>query len=53
VEALSEISADIAQIFFATLFIEPIVRGSVDVIVTALGLALALVTWAASIVLRQ
>ncbi len=53
VEALSEISADVAQIFFATLFIEPIVHGSVDAVVTGLGLALALVAWAVSVVLRQ
>ena len=52
-EALSEISRDIAQVFFAGLFIEPIATGNANIYFLFFGLLLALAAWVWSLLLAQ
>ena len=47
----SEISRDISQVFFASVFVDPIVKGAFDVGTISLGLLLAIIGWLVSIVL--
>jgi hypothetical protein len=44
-DALSEIARDIAQIFFASLFVGPLVTNSFNLALMLLGLTLAVIFW--------
>ena len=44
-ETISEISRDIGLVFFATMFIEPIVAKTLDPVTIILGLLLSLISW--------
>lgn len=50
---LSEISRDIGQILFASVFIEPITKGSTDLKILFLGLILSLSAWSLSLLLTK
>ena len=50
-EILSQISRDIGQVLFASMFIAPIMDGALNWQVTILGLILALGAWYMSILL--
>jgi hypothetical protein len=50
-EKLSDISSDIAQIFFASVFISPFFNTSADWKVIIFGLVLSLIFWSSSLLL--
>ena len=52
-ETLSEISRDIAQVFFAGLLIEPIVSGQTSFYFVLLGLLLSVAAWVWSLLLAR
>ena len=52
-EALSEVSRDIGQVFFASLAVGPLISGSMSVRVLAAGLLLSLIFWAISLLLAK
>jgi hypothetical protein len=49
IEVLSEISRDVAQVFFAAMVVESIVNRTQDVIMIIFGLLLSIVFWVASL----
>lgn len=49
--AIAGIFRDIAQVFFASVFVGPLVNGDTDIIVAVIGLALSIGFWYASILL--
>lgn len=51
--ALAEIFRDVGQVFFAPVFVEPIVAGSTTSLVFFSGIALALVSWFLSFLLSK
>ncbi len=48
---VSEISRDISQVFFASIFVDPIMRGGIDARLVIAGLILAMMGWCVSIVI--
>lgn len=50
-EALSEIARDIGQIFFASMFVGPLINKTINWLLIVSGLLLALVFWSASLLL--
>lgn len=50
-EALSEISRDIGQVFFASFIAGPIVTGALDIPLGLSGLTLSIVFWLTSLLL--
>jgi hypothetical protein len=48
---VSDIAKDIAQVFFASVFLEPLVTGNSSFYTFMLGISLAFVSWLFSIVL--
>ncbi|MCG2701067.1 hypothetical protein L6267_02790 [Candidatus Parcubacteria bacterium] len=50
-KVLSEIFRDIGQVFFASIFIGPIITGNADWIILSAGLLLSLLSWHISILL--
>lgn len=48
---ISEILRDIAQIFFASVFIGPLISGETNVVIVTVGLALSVGFWYTSILL--
>lgn len=53
IKNLSAISRDIGQVLFASVFVEPIIKGSLDSKTTFAGLLLTLVSWQASVILAK
>lgn len=52
-DILSEITRDIAQVFFASLFIGPIISGYVNWLLLIFGLLLSLIFWSFSFLLSK
>lgn len=52
-ETLSAISRDIAQVFFAGLFIEPIANGHTSIYFVLFGLLLSVAAWIWSLLLAK
>jgi hypothetical protein len=50
-QVLSEIAKDIAQVCFASVFLEPLVTGNSNLFTFILGLSLALISWVFSVVI--
>ena len=50
-QVISEIARDLAQVFFASVFLEPLITGNANIYSFVLGLILALASWYLSIVL--
>jgi hypothetical protein len=48
---LSEIAKDIAQVCFASVFLEPLMTGNANILTFILGLSLALISWVLSVVI--
>jgi hypothetical protein len=48
---VSEIAKYIAQVYFASVVLEPPMRGNANMFTSALGLSLALVSWVLSVVI--
>jgi len=42
---VSDIAKDIAQVFFALVFLEPLMTGNTNMVTFAIGLSLALISW--------
>ena len=52
-QVLSEITRDIGQVFFASLFVGPLVSGGVNWLVIVLGLILTIIAWSLSVILNE
>lgn len=52
-KALAEINRDIGQIFFASMFIGPLVTGAIDWFIILSGLLLSLIFWSISLLLTK
>jgi hypothetical protein len=50
---VSEIAKDIAQVCFASVVLEPLMRGNANMFTFALGLSLALIPWVLSVVIGK
>lgn len=51
IKVISEISRDIAQIFFGLVFLGPLVTGQIDWVLIVFGLSLSVAPWILSIIL--
>ena len=52
-KALGEISKDLGQIFFASVFLTSLMSGTVNYLVIVTGLVLSIVFWSAYIITRE
>jgi len=52
-QILSEILRDIGQIFFAGIFINPLISGKIDLVIIIIGIILALTSWYLSILFNN
>ncbi len=52
-KTLSEISRDIGQVVFASVFVEPFVNGSVTPLTLMTGLAFSVLSWLLSLVFAR
>ena len=50
---MSEISKDVAQIFFGAMFVGPIIGENINWFMTSSGLLLSLVFWSTSVVISK
>ncbi len=48
---ISEISRDVAQVFFASVLVDPIIRGEFRPFVMGVGILISLTTWYVSVII--